>query len=608
MSIKTEKLEDPDKPSESSPALTAYTKKWVRRLLYLSFLNFIIAGTLALFMRTDQAGDPTALGSIGTPQVFGQLLTAHGLGMFVGWQFPFAYGLCLYVFPKYMGRKLYNEKLLPYIFWLFVIGFYLVWLSTLLGFGPAWYFLFPLPFHPGPAGTAPWGDFQDALFFGGMMIANASLFVFAYNMFGTAFSNKYGDQYDKSPGKLNTLSAKFAASIGFDAYMPEAVRTRIVAYPAAAIAAVVTTLDMVVSAPPFLTLLADGAWESAGNPTFLNNLVAKNFLWINYHPIVYFAFFPLIGMYYTLIPVFAKRGFASSRWAKAPWPLLLITGVGVYSHHLFMDTSQPFVLQFMSQNMSMLIGIASGISIFTLLALIWRSNYEWNLTGKWLAASILGWIVGGVMGVEQGNIALDVYEHNTYLVVSHFHFNGLDGIVFAAIGVLYWILPEISGKQWYSSTLGELHFWGSVIGGFGLAGTFALLGYMGVPRREFAPIQPNLPFTAIYQDPLLLAFFFAIVVAAAQIPFIWNILKTLLGPTIRPSIPAAPTPSIQVPVPTPITRITNAVEPSLASEQSPMRIAETSSLSGVANPAGAAAASIDLSGDYRISIQDSAGS
>src|SRR5487761_1519399 len=267
--------------------------------------------------------------------------------------------------------------------------------------------------------------------------------------------------------------------------------------------------------------------------------------------------------------------FSSSRWAKAPWPLLLITGVGVYSHHLFMDTSQPFILQVMSQNMSMVIGLASGISIFTLLALIWRSHYEWNLTAKFLAASILGWIIGGVMGVEQGNIAEDVYLHNTYAVVSHFHFNALDGIVMAAFGVLYWILPELSGKQWYSKTLGEIHFWGTGIGGFGLAGTFGFMGYMGVPRREFAPIQSSLPFTAIYYDPLLVALFFALFTAAAQIPFIWNILKTLQGPTmaksnVMPELEA----KVPTPLPAPITRETfpNVSPPSILSNQSNLNV------------------------------------
>ena len=562
---------EPVTPITAEDPLTPYTRKWVRRLLYMSFLNFIIAGTIALFMRTDQGGGAANIGPVGTAQVFGQLLTAHGLGMFVGWQFPFAYGLCMYVFPKYMKRKIYNERLLPVIFYLFAIGFYIVWLSTLDGFGAGWYFLWPLPFHGGPPGQAPWGMLQAGLFFLGMIITNISLFVFAYNVFGTAFSNRYRDEYNDKPGMNHSMSAKFAASIGFDAYMPAVVRARTIAYPAAAIAAMVTTLDMVVSAPPFFTLLLDGAWTTMNQPGFLNNLIAKNFLWINYHPIVYFAFFPLIGMYYTLVPIFAHRDFSSSRWVRAPWPILLITGVGVYSHHLFMDTSQPYLLQFVSQNMSMAIGFASGISVFTLFALIWRSKYDWTLTAKFLIASIFGWIIGGVMGVENGNTALDLYEHNTYIVISHFHFNALDGIVLAAFGVFYWILPEISGKQWYSKTLGDIHFWGTCIGGFGLGFVFAAMGYLGVPRRLFSPVISSLPFTISldYQFWLELAFFFAFIAAAAQIPFIWNLIKTLGGPTITKEIvtPAAPTIPSAAPKPTPITRVSEEVNGSKSPQQ-----------------------------------------
>ena len=541
--------------------MTPYTKKWVRRLLYFSFLNFIISGTLALFMRTDQAGSASNIGPLGTPQIFGQLLTAHGLGMFVGWQFPFTYGLVLYVFPKYMKRKLYNEKLLPVIFTLFFLGFYLVWLSTALGFGPGWYFLFPLPFVKFWSATAPWGNLQSLVFFAGMIIANLSLFFFSYLVFETAYSGKYNDQYNNKQGMNTSMSAKFAGSIGFTSYMPKIVRERVLNYPPAVVAGIVTTIDMIVSAPPFFVLLTDGAWVSLNNPGFLNNLIAKNFLWINYHPIVYFAFFPLIGMYYTLIPIFSKRNFSSSRWLYAPWPLLLISAVGVYSHHLFMDTVQPAILQLTAENMSMLVSFGSGISVFTLMALIWRSKYEFNLTAKFFIASIFGWVIGGIMGTEQANPAFDVYLHNTYAVVSHFHFNGLDGIILAAFGVLYYILPEISGKQWYSKTLGEIHLWGTIVGGFGLAFTFAAMGYLGVGRRLFAPVQPALlPFTVTlsYQLYLDMALFFAIFAAAAQLPFIWNILKTMTGPTVAtiptprsleellaPSSAPIPTPSIR---------------------------------------------------------------
>lgn len=563
----------------SEDPLTPYTKKWSRRLIYFSFLNFIVAGTLALFMRTDQGGGSNLIGPIGTQQVFGQLLTAHGLGMFVGWQFPFTYGLIAYIFPKYMKRRLYNERLLPIVFFLFLVGFYTVWAAISLGFGPGWYFLFPLPFHSAGA----WGLLQASIFFGGMIVTNLSLFVFTYIVFGTAFSSKYNDEYNTKPAMNHSLSAKFAASIGFDAYMPSAVRARIVGYPPAVIASVVTTLTMIVSAPPFFTLLADGFWVSLSQPAFLNNLVAKNFLWINYHPIVYYAFFPLIGMYYTLIPIFANRPFSNARWTRAPWPILLITGVGVYSHHLFMDTSQPFALQFMSQAMSMAIAFGSGISVFTIFALIWRSKYQWNLSAKFFAASIFGWIVGGVMGVEQADIALDLYLHNTYAIVSHFHFNGLDGIVMAAFGVLYYILPEISQKQWYSKTLGEIHFWGTSVGGFGLAFSFAAMGYLGVPRREYSPVNSFLPFTITldYHFWLVMAFFFAIVAAAAQIPFIWNILKTLTGPTLPVETPL----SVQeIAVPTPVVRVSPAEDSSEAEMKGGGVIPPTTSIGSSRSP------------------------
>src|SRR5579875_3297627 len=89
-----------------------------------------------------------------------------------------------------------------------------------------------------------------------------------FNIFRSAFSTKYDDKYNNAPRMNHSFSAKFAASIGFDAYMPKAVRERVVSYPPAVIAAMVTTLDMIVSAPPFLTLLGDGAWVSLNQPGF----------------------------------------------------------------------------------------------------------------------------------------------------------------------------------------------------------------------------------------------------------------------------------------------------------------------------------------------------
>jgi cytochrome c oxidase subunit 1 len=531
--------------TKAASALTAYTKAWVRRLLMFSILDFIIAGTIALFMRTDQANAFFILGPIGSPGTLGQLETAHGLGMFVGWQFPFTYALSMYIIPKYMKRRIFNERLLPAMFYTFFAGFYLIWLAALYGFGAGWYFLFPLPVLGGPGASSPWSWASSATFFVGLIIVNISLIIFAIAVFGTVFSSKYGDRYDKAPGMNTSFTARLATSLGFDAYMPSYIRNKIVKLPLAVVGVMVTTFAMIISVPPFFVLLYDGLWTSFSNPSFLTNLIAKNFLWINYHPIVYFAFFPLVGMYYTLLPIFAKRNFESARWTRAPWPLLMIPSIGVYSHHIFMDTSQPFALQLMSTYMTMIIAVGSAISIFTLMGLLWFSRFNWNLTAKWIMAGILGWTLGGVIGVQLGNPAFNVYGHNTYMVLAHFHYNALCGIVLAGFGFVYWAIPELANRKWYSDKLGEIHFWGTSIAAFGMVTDFAAMGYLGVPRREFIPMVPVLPFTDMYSPYLIIAVTFAFAIAIFQIPFIINAIMTFkTKPAASDEVTVYPTPEM----------------------------------------------------------------
>ena len=110
----------------------------------------------------------------------------------------------------------------------------------------------------------------------------------------------------------------------------------------------------------------------------------------------------------------------------------------------------------------------------------------------------------------------------------------------------------VQQSTWGDSSLGSL------VGGFGLAFAFTAMGYLGVPRRQFLPVNTGLPFTITldYQTWLVLAFFFAVIVASAQIPFIWNLLKTLTGPNLAKPVttPATLEESLAIPVPTPMVR------------------------------------------------------
>jgi len=493
-------------------------------LMVVSFVNFIIAGGLALFMRTDQAGLQTT-----GAQVFYQLLTAHGIGMFVGWQFPFAYGVTFFVLPYFLRRPLYSYRLALASSAITLLGFYLMLLSIAMGFGAGWYYLYPLPFYSAGA----WDVFSTALFLAAAVIAETGFIVFAYVSLRTVYSTKIKggglDRFYSQP-----VVYRFIQSVGLDAYMPKATRDKLEPLPIPVVGTVAAVLVLLFSTPSVIAEQLLGLGSIFAPPFDVNALLAKNLFWLYGHPIVYFAFFIIIGMYYYLIPTFANRSLPSRRWALAPWPLLIISGVGVYSHHLFLDITQPLWINLLGQSMSYLIGFASGLTIFTLLATIWRSRFSWNTASMFIIASIAAWMVGGFIGEEQGTIAFDVYQHNTYVVPAHFHFNALAGVVMAAFGIFYFVTPVLLGRDLPSTVLGRIHFWASALGAFGMSAAFYALGVLGAPRREFDVVLQTVSFTASYAIWLDLALVFALMVGIGQLPFLLNLYRAL-RPSVTPS-------------------------------------------------------------------------
>jgi len=65
--------------------------------------------------------------------------------------------------------------------------------------------------------------------------------------------------------------------------------------------------------------------------------------------------------------------------------------------------------------------------------------------------------IGGFSGVVLAQAAVDVYFHDTYYVVAHFHYVLSMGVVFAIFAGFYMWFPFITGLR-FNDALARIHF------------------------------------------------------------------------------------------------------------------------------------------------------
>jgi cytochrome c oxidase subunit 1 len=94
-------------------------------------------------------------------------------------------------------------------------------------------------------------------------------------------------------------------------------------------------------------------------------------------------------------------------------------------------------------------------------------------------------VTGGVSGIFLGQPALDLYFHDTYFVVGHFHLiMGVAAIFGMFAGTFYWF-PKMFGRM-MNETLGKIHFYITFIGVYAIFAPMHYLGIAGNPRRYSA--------------------------------------------------------------------------------------------------------------------------
>jgi cytochrome c oxidase subunit 1 len=131
-------------------------------------------------------------------------------------------------------------------------------------------------------------------------------------------------------------------------------------------------------------------------------------------------------------------------------------------------------------------------------------------------------LLGGVTGIHNGTAATDIYIHDTYFVVAHFHYALIPPVLFAFFAGVYFWFPKMFGRA-MNEGLGQLHFWGTLLFvNVTFLPQFAL-GLMGHQRRISTPNFFDMLRTEQAVDLQVWSTIGAVGLLAVQIPFAINL-------------------------------------------------------------------------------------
>ena len=501
--------------------------------LVTAIVMAIVAGGLAMLIRTRLAWPDVAAKQI-PPEAYISFVTMHGTLMVFFVVSLALSGLANFLIPLQIGARDMAYPFLNMLSYWVVVPACLIMLASFFVTGGAaaagWTAYPPLSGDPQ---AVPGSGMGQTLWLLGM-----ALFIFSFTMGGLNFLTTILNLRTKGM----TMRRMPITVWGFLV----ATVLAILAFPPLTAAALMLLSDRELHTSFFMTdMFIAGKYKAVGDGT---PLLFQHLFWFLGHPEVYVLVLPCLCMTFDILPAFTRRPIFGYRPSVYAMLVIGVLSMIVWGHHMFVTGMNPYVGKYFSVATVIITAPFSVLGV-NLLASLWRARMRFATPMLFALAVISAVGLGGFGGLFLGTMTSDIYFHDTYFVVGHFHLMIGTVTLLSIFGAVYYWFPKMFGRM-MDERLGRWHFWLTAVPMILIFVLMHMQGLGGMLRRTFDPslYDYNQRNSALRLPITLLAF----LLFSGQAIFLWNFGKSLFRGAPAPANPwEATTLEWQLPSPPP---------------------------------------------------------
>jgi len=478
---------------------------WPGLMVMTSFIWLAVAGLLGVLMPVTQLLDMQS-------SLFYTAITAHGAALAFPFLFQLMAGVSLHRAGSCMGKPVAG-KLSALIYIFMNVGAVLLTIAILFGLKISYAVMYPLPIVG--VQTGQWSMDVVVLGFTGIALVLISMILlYPLQILKMLFFGDVREELLLSPRKLSD-PGMLGMTMGVLVLLVMGTPLLIVA------SAVLLGLYGIVPMEA-ITWATEPAVFQFSFWMFAHNLMEAMAI------MIISALYGTLGLYLAD----GTRKLYSDRLANLALWILLITSVTSFFHHFFtMFPGLPSALAYHGNIMSYGTGIGAALTIFTVLATIWKHGLRPDPGIMAILMGFVLYILDGVTAIITSNVAWSFQLHGTMWASGH-TMAVLISISMMWMGVLYHHYPVITGRK-LNNKLGYRFIWLYTIGSIGAGYAFMAAGAAGMPRRFAAWNQEG---WMIYGTLILI---FGLIIGASLVYYAYDLLKARdITPTSQDGVTA----------------------------------------------------------------------